>query len=124
VASKSRILPRRIRWLAVVTGCAVGIALLSFKWAAVAGLFLIVGGLVQPWLPRTGRWLLSVVAPLLAVWVVPMGGVFLLAAVKGETLGIDFNSRSLALAWMAAPVLLIWCIAALAVEARRERRTQ
>ncbi len=119
--SKKRILPRKVRWLAVVTGCVVGIALLSFKWAAVCGIVLTVAAVVQPWMPRTGRWVLSVVAPLLGVWIVPMGGLFLLGAVKGETLGVDFFSRGLALAWMLSPILLVWCVAALVVEARKER---
>jgi hypothetical protein len=119
---EKRVLPRKVRRLAVVTGCVVGIALLSFKWLAVAGIFLIVGAAVQPWMPRTGRWVLSVVAPLLGVWIVPMGGLFLLGAVKGETLGLDFYSRGLAFAWMLSPILLIWCNVALVVEARRERR--
>ena len=122
--SKNRILPRNVRWLAVVTGCVVGIALLSFKWAASCGIVLIVAAVVQPWMPRTGRWVLSVVAPLLGVWIVPMGGLFLLGAVKGETLGIDFSSRGLALAWMLSPILLIWCNVALVVEARKERRAR
>jgi len=121
---KNRILPLKIRWLAVVTGCVVGIALLSFKWLSVSGVFLVVGAIVQPYAPRAGRWLLSVVAPLLAVWIVPMGGLFLLGAVKGENLGLDFFSRGLAFAWMLSPILLVWCIAALAVEARKERRAR
>jgi hypothetical protein len=119
-----RVLPPQIRWLAVVTGCVVGIALLSFKWASVAGLFLIVGAVVQPWMPRAGRWLLSVVAPLLSIWIVPWGALFLVAAAKGGTLGLDFNSRGLAAAWMLAPILLIWCNVALVLEARKERRAR
>lgn len=121
---KSRILPRQILWLAVVTGCVAGMALLSFKWGAVAGLFLIMGAVVQPFMPRTGRWLLSVVAPLLGIWIVPLGGLFLLGAVKGKALGGDFNSRGLALAWRLSPILLIWCNVALVIEARRERRAR
>jgi hypothetical protein len=121
---KTRILPHRIRCLAVVTGCVVGIALLSFKWAAVTGLLLIVGATVQPWMPRAGRWVLSVVVPLLDIWIIPMGGLFLLGAVKGETLCVDFFSRGLAFAWMLSPVLLVWCSVALVVEARKERRAR
>jgi hypothetical protein len=116
---EKRVLPRKVRWLAVVTGCVVGIALLSFKWLAVCGIVLIAAAVVQPWMPRTGRWALSVVAPLLGIWIVPMGGLFLLGAVKGETLGLDIYSRGLAFAWMLSPLLLIWCNVALVVEARR-----
>lgn len=102
----------------------MGIALLSFKWLSVSGVFLILGAAVQPRMPRAGRWLLSVAAPLLCVWIVPMGGLFLVAAIKGEPLPHDFFGLGLILAWLLAPILLVWCVAALVVEAVKERRSR
>ena len=121
---ENRILSRKTRGLAAVTGFVSGVALLSFKWLCVAGIFLIIGAVLQPRLPRAGRWLLYVAVPLMSVWVVPLGVLTLVATATGERPPYDVFGLSLALAWTLSPVLLIWCNAALVVEAVKDRRAR
>jgi hypothetical protein len=122
VSYKSRILPHKLRLLVVVTGCVSGIALMSFTWLSLLAIPLIVGALVQPRAPRAGRLLLSVFAPLLSVWFIPMGVVMLVEAVQGASFPHDFLGLGLLLAWILSPILLIWLDAALVVDAVRAMR--
>jgi len=125
VHHQKRILSRKIRWLAIVTGSMTGMALLSFLWLSLSGMILIVGGVVQPRLPRTGRWLLSVGAPLLSIWLIPFGGGLWWETMKGlNPPPSDVLHLILLLAWLVSPVLLIWLNAALVLEAVKERRTR
>ena len=84
-------------------------------------IFPIIAVIVQPRLPRAGRWLLSVAAPLLSVWIVPIGIMVLVKTVRGEPWPHDFIGVVFELAWTLSPILLIWCNAALVIEAVKER---
>jgi hypothetical protein len=123
VGYKQRVLPQKILWLAIATGLATGSALLSSYWPlSVLSILLIFAGIIQPRSPQLGRILLSVVAPLMSVWVIPVGFVIL-----WETLGVEPGRHdplflALTTSWMLSPILLLWCDVALIVEARRERR--
>jgi hypothetical protein len=124
VSYKSRILPRKLRFLAVMTGCVVGIALMSYTWRSLSAIPLILGAVLQPRVPRMGRLLLSVAAPLLSAWVVPLGVIMLVGTVRGDPFPHDFLGVSLTLAWILSPILLLWCDATLVAEAVKERRTR
>ena len=84
VSYKSRILPRKLRFLAVIAGCVVGIALMSYTWLSLSAIPLILGAVLQPRVPRTGRLLPSMAAPLLSVCVVPLGVIMLVGTVRGD----------------------------------------
>jgi hypothetical protein len=62
VSYRSRILPRKLRFLAVITGCVVGIALMSYRWLSLSAIPLILGAVFQPRVPRAegccSPWLL------------------------------------------------------------------
>ena len=122
---KNRILSRKTRWLAALTGCVSGVALLSFSWLCVLGIILIIGAVLQPRVPRAGRWLLYVATPLLSLWVVPTGAVVWVETAKGLShITHEVIPQGLSLAWIVSPILLIWCNAVLLVEAVKERRTR
>lgn len=124
VGYKNRILPRNLRFLAVVTGCISGIALMSLTWLSLAAIPLIIGAIVQPRLPRAGRLLLSVAAPLLGLAVVPLGVLMIVGTAKGEPFPHDLFGVGLTLAWILAPILLVLCNGTLVAEAVKERRAR
>jgi hypothetical protein len=125
VSYQQRVLPQRIRWLAIAAGFVTGSALLSFAWfLSVPAILLMFAGIVQPRSPQLGRIVLSVVAPLIGVWVIPTGAWFLWEMVSGENFRHDLLGLAITLSWLLAPILLIWCNAALLAEARRERRSR
>jgi hypothetical protein len=121
---KQRVLPQNIRWLAIATGLVTGSALLTVSWPlSVPAILLMLAGIVQPRSPQLGRLVLSVVAPLISVWVIPVGFIFLLEILTGEPAGRhDLLFLAITLSWMLSPILLLWCDIALLVEARRDRR--
>jgi hypothetical protein len=123
VSFKQRVLPQKIRWLAIATGLVTGSALLSFYWPlSVLPILLMFAGIVQPRSPQLGRLVLSVVAPLISVWVIPVGFMILWETLRGEPGRHDLLFLAITSSWMLSPILLLWCDTALLVEARRERR--
>ncbi len=123
VNSNSRVLPRRIRWLALATGCVSGAVLASFSWPLVFAVFpLILCAAVQRVLPRAGRWFISIVAALVSVTVVPAGVVswWEIVTVEGSP-PHDMVGIAVFVSWMLAPLLLIWCDTELILEAVRVR---
>ena len=123
VSYKQRVLPQKIRWLAIATGLVTAGALLSSYWPlSVLSILLIFAGIVQPRSPQLGRLVLSVVAPLMSVWVIPVGFVMLWETLTGEPGRHDLLFLAISSSWMLSPILLLWFDIALLVEARRERR--
>jgi uncharacterized membrane protein len=123
VSYKERVLPQKIRWLAIAAGLVTGSALLSFYWPlSVLAILLMFAGIVQPRSPQLGRLVLSVVAPLISVWVIPVGFMILWETLRGEPGRHDLLFLAITLSWMLSPILLLWCDTALLVETRRERR--
>ena len=120
---KQRVLPQKIRWLAIATGLATGSALLSLYWPlSVLSILLIFAGITQHRLPLLGRLVLSVVAPLVSVWVIPFGCMVFWETLRGNPGRHDLLFLAITLSWMLSPILLLWCDTAILVEARRERR--
>jgi hypothetical protein len=123
VSYKQRVLPQKIRWLAIATGLVTGSALLSFYWPfSVLAILLIFAGIIQPLSPQLGRLVLSVVAPLLSVWVIPVGFVVLWEMLGAKPGRHDLLFLAITSSWMLSPILLLWCDTALLAEAIRERR--
>jgi hypothetical protein len=119
-----RVLPRKIRLLAVIAGCFGAIALLGFSALfSVSAIPLIMGALVQPKLPYLGRWLISVAAPALSMWIILGGGVFWLETLRGGNPFLPYLlPMVLSVVWMVSPILFIWCDVALLLEAFQNRR--
>lgn len=124
VSYQNRILPSRLRWLAVAAGCVSGIALVSFVALAAFGILPIVGAAIQGRIPRVERMVLYVGAAALIYLVVPFGLIVLRDTIKTGFFRLDFVALTLTLAWILSPPLVIWCNVALVAEAVRERRTR
>ena len=119
---KSRVLPRHIRLLAAIAGCITGIALLSFTWLSLAATFLVAGAVLQRRMPRAGRLVLYIAAPLLAVLVVPVGIGALIDTVERRPFLHELTPVVLLLAWTLSTILLVSCNISLVVESVREKR--
>lgn len=111
----------KTRWLAIATGCFTAVAgSLGFTWGfAIVPGFLIVGAILQPRLPRTGRILMCGGALSLSVWVLCFG-IFILPEDPSP-----FFHRPGALAFSLASALLVaLCDVALVKEEVSLRRPQ
>jgi hypothetical protein len=133
------VIPAKIRYLAVLGGCASAI----FGPAAFGAPFLVLGAIIQPRAHTSGRWLIWVGALLLSIVVVPMGPEVVLDQAKmlraGSNPGIFslfvvatistylcdialvfeavkrpdkrwFRGRLDCIVWIAAAVLTAWCV--------------
>ena len=120
-----KILPERIRWLAIASGCIAAIAgALGFGlFFPILPTFLIVGAIIQPHFPRQGRGLMWVGALFLSVFVLPPGAAILLDSVRGLPYH-DVNFVGMTLLWSASFLLLGWCDAELVIEARKTLRSR
>ena len=124
VSYKQRVLPQKIRWLAIAAGFVTGSAVLSFTWLlSVPAILLMFAGIVQPRSPQLGRLVLSVVAPLIGVGAIPVGALFLWEMARGAPFPHDPLGLAITSSWVLSPILLIWCNATLLAEAIRERRS-
>jgi hypothetical protein len=120
----AEIIPGRIRWLAIGTGCIAVVA----GFVSIGSLFpivpsvLILGALIQPRFLRLGRWLISVSAFLLSLAVLPLGVAILFKGVRTVRSYTELGVISI---WAVSVLLVTWCDAELLIEARgksRERR--
>jgi hypothetical protein len=121
-ANFSRMLPRRIQWLAAAAGCATGTAFLGVGWVlSLLAIFLIIGAALSRGFPRAGRWFILAPALLLSVLVLPVCVANIAPLVKDLSIGPhDFNFVVISLAWLLSPMLLISCIAAVVGHSRRK----
>src|SRR5271156_2697418 len=107
------IFPKRIRWLAIATGVAAALALFPALLLQPPAL-LIVGGIIQPCFPGTGKWF---------VWA---GAVLLAPALI--TYDVMLFPRPLLLpgyVWLTFPVstiLLVWCCVELVADGLKRMR--
>jgi hypothetical protein len=106
----------RVRWLAIATGIASALALFPILFFLYPGL-LIVGGIIQPRFPATGRWLACT------------GVVELLPVLIAYDLHVVFphplsQPRYMGLLFMAATALLVWCSVELTADVLRLIRSQ
>lgn len=104
----SAVLPRGLRALAIVAGFFAAVTLFAALLPILLlALMLIVGGAVQPWSRRAGKWLL-------------IAGAFSLTVIGGSSVvGVFFHLRSLApfdfdtialpLFFLILTVLIVWC---------------
>ena len=113
------IVSSKTRWLAVATGClAAVVGSLGFTWGfAIVPGFLIVGAIVQPRLPRTGRVLTCAGAVSLSFWVLCFYA-FILPESR-------FANRTGLMALTLVLVLLVaLCDVAIVIDEIKLRRTQ
>jgi hypothetical protein len=120
----SRILPRRIQWLAAAAGCLTGVALLGLSWiVSLLAVFLIMAAPVSSWFPRAGRWLILVSALVLSAIVLPICVANPVELVRDFVVGPhDFNFLALSLSWLLSPILLIWCVTAVVTTFVKHKR--
>lgn len=71
-----------------------------------------------------GRLVIYLGAAFLTYMVVPFGVIALRDTLKMGFLYFRFYYLTITLAWLLSPALVIWCDAALVLEAVRERRTR
>lgn len=115
---------RRVRWLAIATGCFTAAAgCLSLGWYfAILPICLVAGAIVQPRSPRPGRWLIWAAAFLLSLMVLPIGiGVLVMGAESMRSYS-DFNLFGIVELWVASTLLIGCCDGALLLDAVRSRR--
>jgi hypothetical protein len=118
------IIPNKVRWLALAAGCAFGVAGFFYAglFSMIAACPLILGALVQPHLPRSGRLLISVGVLLSTLY----GGFFLLPIVVSiNRLRLHHDVRDLGFLslFLVAVLLVGWSDVELIRDARRHRET-
>lgn len=107
----------RIRWLALVAGCSAALAGgVSYSWLyLIFGLPLVLGAIIQPQAPTSGRWLMWVGALVLSPFIIPYG--FAMARDMGT---LDWTTGGTAVAisllFIASGALLLLCDMALVIE--------
>ena len=109
----------RTRWLAVATGLFTGVAGsfgLGLGFATVP-IFLIVGAIMQPRFPRSGRGLICAGALWLTFWVFDVGVLMLVERHSGDRLGV-VNVLTL-----ASVLLVTLCDSAIVIEEVKMRST-
>jgi len=109
----------KVRWFAVATGCLTAIAgsfALGLGFASVP-IFLIVGAILQPRFPRTGRGLMCAGALWLSFWVFDVGVLMLIESHPGYRFGI------VNLIIVASVLLVALCDLALVIEEVKIRRS-
>jgi|SRR5450631_381313 hypothetical protein len=125
-SASSRRIPRRIQWVAAAAGCFAGVALLSLSWSVfLLAVFLVLGAMVSLLFPRAGRWLVVVPALAVSAIVLPIFIANPVEMVKAVIVGPHYITfQAVSLCWPLSPMLLVWCDAALLIEAVKVRRAQ
>ena len=115
--SFSRTVLRRIQWLAATTGCVAGVALLGLSWImSILASLLVFGAVLSSWFPRRARWFILIPALVLSVIILPICIANPVELVRAFLVGPhDFNYSAIALSWLLAPILLICCVTAIAM---------
>ena len=121
---KQRVLPRTTRLLAIAAAFVGGIAFSSLTWLlSLLALPLIFASIIQPHLPRLGRVLMWVFAPLMSVYAVPIGTMFLWEIARGMPFPHDRLGLAITSSWLLSLILFVCCDFALLSEAINERRS-
>ena len=109
------------KWLAVVTGCVTGIALLGLAGpAALPAILLIAGAFAGPYFPRARKVLILGPALLLSILVLPITILNFREAIRAPFLGPrDFNYLVLSWCWLISPILIVLCITAVVISSNR-----
>jgi hypothetical protein len=115
------IFPRRICWLAIVTGIASALALFPVLFLLYPAL-LIAGGIVQPRFPGTGKWFIWVGAALLG----PVLAMYDVMMVRDAFSSAPYTSIPLLMTFTFPPatILLIWCDAELLADGVKKMRAR
>jgi hypothetical protein len=113
------IVPSRVRWLAVATGCfAAAAGSLGFTWGfAIVPCILIVGAIAQPRFPRAGRVLMGAGAVSLTFWLVTLCA-FILPGSRFT------NYPGVIILIVVSALLVAWCDVTIVIEEVKIRRAQ
>jgi len=118
------VVTRRIRSLAVATGCFIAVGGSSSAGGLycpiVAGI-LVLGAIVQPHSPRAGKWLMWAGASLLTLLFVPFSILVLPKAIGGLRYYHDYSDLGVISHWVVSLLLLIWCDTVLVIDTWRIR---
>ena len=99
--------------------------LASISWPfAFAVTPILTAALIQPFLPRVGRWLLYSTIPLISAPLIPAGVVGWVETLQGGRRPYDTLGLTLFFAWTTAPIMLIWCNTELVRGLLRVRRAR
>jgi hypothetical protein len=115
------ILRARVRILAMAAGCSPLLTLLN-PMGLVYSIPIVLGAIVQPRFPRVGRRLTWAGAAILTIVIAPEDVILLSEAI--HTLPVEHRPFTVLLAglWVLSLLLIVWCDAALIIEAVRTRR--
>ena len=108
----------RIRWVAIATGIAGALALLPLLFFLYPAL-LIVGGIIQPRFPTTGKWFVWAGAANLGV-VVMTYDVMMFQDLRDQTKSPAY----MVLTFLPTTMLLIWCSAELVADGLKRIRSR
>lgn len=104
----SAILPRGLRALAIVAGFFAAVTLFAALLPILLlALMLIVGGAVQPWSRRAGKWLL--IAGAFSVTVICAPSVVMIPLHLHRLAPYDFDTIALPLFVLTLAILIVWC---------------
>ena len=111
------IVPKEIRWLAIITGGFVAVAgfFALGPYFLMYCSFLIVGAIAQTRFPRWGRWLMWAGSLILILWALPLG-------VDTVRMWRAIVSRQVTALILVSVLLVLVCDVALVIEALRARR--
>lgn len=121
IKSTEKSVSSKLRWFSMATGIATGAAgVLAFGWLfLIVPSVLIVGALVQPRAPRSGKLLMWVGAGIVSIVIVPVGFEVLRESNNMARLVNDPKTLAILLLFITSTALVIWCDIALAVNAVR-----
>ena len=122
----AEIVPSKVRWLAIATGCISGISG-SLLFGPLFFLFpsiQILGAIIQPYSPRSGRFLLSFGAFFLSFYTFLFLGPQAFGALSMWRSIVDLNGIALLVLLLVSLITVAWCDVALIVDAKRLKRSQ
>jgi hypothetical protein len=116
---RAEVMPGRLRWLAAATGCVAFVDAFLGAGLFLESALLALCALVQPRSPRLVRWLMWVSAFSMSVWMCQLAIVLARDAVKTLPSYHDRNILAVETFLLLGVVLLLWCDAALIMDALR-----
>ncbi len=116
--SRTWIVSRRTRWLAIATGCITAVAgsVSLTVLIAIVPILLILGAVVQPRYPRSGLGMMLLSALSLSSWVIPIGIGIMFESVSTLRKYHDFNMVAVTALYVVSFFLVVCCDAVLVID--------
>jgi hypothetical protein len=117
-------LPRRARYVAIAAGffsaasAALGLGVLAIVLPA----FLLGTAILEPYVPRTGKWLIWIIAFILSVYTLPIGVMIIRDGISTLRPYHDPAILGILASWLLTLFFLIWCDAELILDAYTSRK--